>query len=51
MNNDIEAVISGQYGYLKASNQFDIPQSTLERCVKKRKENPDYKIDKTDGKF
>lgn len=51
MNNAVEAVISGQCGCLKASNQFDVPQSTLERYVKKRKENPDYKIDKTAGKF
>lgn len=51
MNNAVEAVISGQSGCLKASNQFDVPQSTLERYVKKRKENPDYKIDKTAGKF
>ncbi|XP_071056456.1 uncharacterized protein [Onthophagus taurus] len=51
MNNAVEAVITGQSGYLKASNQFHVPQSTLERYVKKRKENPDYKIDKMAGKF
>lgn len=51
MNSAIEAVIFGQSGYLKASNQFDVPQSTLERYVKKRRENPDYNTDKTAGKF
>lgn len=51
MNNAVQAVISGQFGCFKASNQFDVPLSTLERYVKNRKENPDYKIDKTAGKF
>ncbi|KAI4466404.1 homeobox-like domain superfamily [Holotrichia oblita] len=51
MNSAVEAVISGQSGCLKASNQFDVPQSTLERYVKKIRENSDYNIDKRAGKF
>ena len=51
MNNAVDAVISGRCGCLKASNQFDVPQTTLERYVKKKKENPEYQIDKTAGKF
>lgn len=36
MNNAIQAVVSGQMGYLRASKQFSVPQTTLERYVKKK---------------
>lgn len=51
MSNAVEAVISGQLGYLKASVQFNVPQTTLERYVKKKRENPEHCINKTAGKF
>ncbi|KAJ8966145.1 hypothetical protein NQ317_011510 [Molorchus minor] len=51
MDQAIDAVISGAMGYKKASIQFQLPQTTLERYVKKRKDDPNYVIDKTSGKY
>uniref|UniRef100_A0A1B6L3T1 HTH CENPB-type domain-containing protein n=1 Tax=Graphocephala atropunctata TaxID=36148 RepID=A0A1B6L3T1_9HEMI len=51
MSEAIEAVISGEMGFLKAARQFNVPKSSLERYVNKKKKNPEYKVDKTDGKF
>lgn len=51
MNMAVEAVLSSQMGLLKAATQYNVPRSSLERYVKKSKDNPDYKIDKSDGKF
>jgi hypothetical protein len=36
MNSVVDAVISGRCGCLKVSNEFDVPQTTLERYVKKK---------------
>lgn len=44
MNNAVDAVISGQFGYKKSSQQFNVPQSTLERYVKKRKKTLTIKL-------
>lgn len=51
MSEAIEVVISGEMGFLKAARQFNVPKSSLERYVNKKKKNPEYKVDKTDGKF
>lgn len=37
--------------FKKAAQQFAVPKTTLERYVKKKKENPDFVIDKTSGKY
>lgn len=42
----VAAVLSSEMGYLKAANQYNDPKSSLERYVKKAKDNPDYTIDK-----
>lgn len=47
----VEAVIRTEIGFLKASRQFNVPKSTLERYVNKTKNNPNYKIDRSEGKF
>ncbi|KAG8234750.1 hypothetical protein J437_LFUL009989 [Ladona fulva] len=47
----VEAVSSSKMGFLKAFKQFNIPKSSIERYVKKAKNNPDYKVDKSDGKY
>jgi transposase-like protein len=49
MEQAVQAVVSCQLGYAKASRQFNVPQTTLERYVKKRKENPEGLILKTMG--
>lgn len=51
MESAVESVISGEMGYLKASQQFDVPKTTLERYVTKKKNNCSYEIDKTEGKY
>lgn len=51
MQRAVEAVIAGEMGYRKASDTFSMPSSTLERYVKKKRENSTYVIDKTAGKF
>lgn len=46
------AVVNGEMGYKKAAQQFNVPQTTLERYVAKKKQDPEnFKIDKTAGKF
>lgn len=46
------AVFNREMGYKKAAQQFNVPQTTLERYVaKKREEGEHFKIDKTVGKF
>ncbi|KAK2719129.1 hypothetical protein QYM36_004830 [Artemia franciscana] len=47
MNNAVDSVISGRCSCLKASDEFEVPQTTLER----KKKNPEYLIDETAGKF
>jgi hypothetical protein len=44
-------VLKNEMGYKKAAQQFAVPQMTLERYVKKKTENPDFVIDKTNGKY
>ncbi|XP_069698806.1 uncharacterized protein [Periplaneta americana] len=51
MEEAVDSVISGKMGYKKASEQFNVPSTTLERYVKKKKENPMATVDKTLGKF
>jgi hypothetical protein len=40
MTNAVEVVISGSMGYLRASEQFGNPQTTLESSVKEKSINP-----------
>ncbi|KAL1516483.1 hypothetical protein ABEB36_000392 [Hypothenemus hampei] len=47
----VEAILKGEMGYKKASTTFRVPSSTLERYVKKKRENAESVIDKTIGKF
>lgn len=47
----VDTVISGVMGCKRASIQFQLPQTTLERYVKKRKNDPNFVIDKTAGKY
>jgi hypothetical protein len=51
MEKAVQTVISGEMGFLRASNQFNVPKSTLERYVNKRKKTDDHIVDKTAGKF
>lgn len=51
MQRAVEAVVAGEMGYRKASDTFSVPSSTLERYVKKKRENSSSLIDKTAGKF
>lgn len=52
MNEAVLSVVSGRIGFKKAAQQFGVPQTTLERYVQKKKKNEkDFKIDKTEGKF
>ena len=52
MNQAVLAVVNEELGYKKAATQFGVPQTTLERYVKKKKQAKDnFKIDKTAGKF
>ena len=39
MNRAVEAVVSKEMGYLKAARYFCVPQTTLERYVKQRRES------------
>lgn len=47
----VDAVIRGLMGYKKASDEFEVPQSTLERSVKKRRNDPECGVEKTADKF
>lgn len=49
MNRAIQAVINKEMGYYKASQQFNVPQTTLERHTKKKLEDPNYEINKKEG--
>jgi hypothetical protein len=46
MNLAIQAVINKEMGYYKAAKQFNVPQTTLERHTKKRREDTHYEINK-----
>lgn len=45
------AVLKNEMGYKKVAQQFAVPQTTLEQYVKKKKENFDFLINKTSGKY
>lgn len=47
----VDAVVEGAMGYFKAATKFGVPQSTLERHVKLRRENPTLQVKKTLGKY
>jgi hypothetical protein len=49
MNTAIQAVLNKEMGYYKASKQFNVPQTTLERHVRKKVEDPNYEINKKGG--
>lgn len=49
MNCAIQSVINKEMGYYKASKQFNVPQTTLERHTKKKLEDPSYEINKKKG--
>lgn len=49
MEQAIEAVITGEMGYFKASKQFNVPQSTLERHVKKKRADENYTVNQKGG--
>lgn len=51
MHMAMEAVLNNSMGYYKASNQFNVPQTTLERHVAKKRKNPEYNLKKTLGPF
>lgn len=51
MQEAVSAVINGSMGYKKAATQFQVPQTTLERYVKKKRTNADYVITKSMGNF
>ncbi|KAJ8956440.1 hypothetical protein NQ318_010753, partial [Aromia moschata] len=51
MEQAVDAVINGIMSCRKASIQFQLPQTTLERYVKKRKDGPNFVVDKTTGKY
>lgn len=51
MNNAVVAVISGRCGCLNASNEFDVPQTTLERYVKKKRKILSIRLIKLQGNF
>ncbi|XP_072395378.1 uncharacterized protein [Diabrotica undecimpunctata] len=51
MHEAVQLVIDGFMGYKKAAEQFNIPQTTLERYVKKKRNNSEYKIQKTLGRY
>ena len=51
MNDVVDAVISGRCGSLKASNEFDVPQTTLERYINKEREIPSIWLIKLLGNF
>ncbi|KAK4878836.1 hypothetical protein RN001_011342 [Aquatica leii] len=51
MNQVVDAVVSGEMGYVAASNRFEVLSSALERYVKKRRQNPEAVVDKTSSKY
>ena len=51
MDKAVSAVIDEKLSFNKAATQYGVPQTTLERHVRKRREMPSYVIDKKAGKF
>lgn len=51
MEQAISAVLDNQMGLDRASAEFGVPKSTLARYVKKKRGNPELKVDKKAGKF
>lgn len=52
MNAAVDAVVTGQMGYSRAAEQHGVPQTTLERYVrKKRNDQQNFVVDKSAGKF
>jgi len=49
MQRAVEAVVSGEMGYHRASISFAVPQTTLERHVKRQRDNAGYPISKVLG--
>lgn len=49
MQRAVEAVVSGKMGYHRASISFAVPQTTLERHVKRQRDNAGYSISKVLG--
>lgn len=49
MQRAVEAVVSGEMGYHRASISFAVPQTTLERHVKRQRDNAGYSISKVLG--
>lgn len=47
----VKAVLNKEIGYKKASKQYKVPQTTLERYVKKKQQQPDYDVKKSLGRF
>jgi hypothetical protein len=46
MKEAVLSVINGEMGCKKAANKFAVPQTTLERYVKKERENPGCSVSK-----
>lgn len=51
MKEAVLSVVNGEMGCKKAANKFAVPQTTLERYVKKERENPGCGISKEMGRF
>lgn len=52
MHQAVLAVFNGKIGYKRSAQLFNVPQTTLERYVaKKRLEGEHFRIDKSAGKF
>jgi hypothetical protein len=51
MREAVLSVINGEMGCKKAANKFAVPQTTLERYVKKERENLGCSISKEMGQF
>lgn len=49
MQRTVEAVVSGEMGYHRASISFAVPQTTLERHVKRQRHNAGYSVSKVLG--
>lgn len=49
MQRAVEAVVSGEMGYHRASISFAVPQTTLERHVKRQRDNAGYSVSKVLG--
>lgn len=49
MQQAVNAVINGEMGYYRSSVTFGVPQTTLERHVKKQRDNASYRVSKVLG--